>query len=160
MSTRANIIVRDEADELIFYRHSDGYPDGTLPSLNQFLDLIKQGQVRDNTGQASGWLILLGADEYGVRVREGRMAPNNLGAGMQWKVGAYEPTTDLHGDIEFLYVVDLETKRIRHRKVGRDRSGNPTIPQRFYSGRFNPTKINSRQPGDPRNPNHNLNGRT
>jgi hypothetical protein len=117
MSTRANIIVRDEADELIFYRHSDGYPDGTLPSLNQFLDLVKQGQVRDNTGQASGWLILLGADEYGVSVREGQMAPNNLGAGMQWKVGAYEPTTDLHGDIEFLYVVDLETKRIRHRKV-------------------------------------------
>lgn len=41
MSTRANIIITDGWDELIFYRHSDGYPAGTLPSLNQFLNLIR-----------------------------------------------------------------------------------------------------------------------
>ena len=159
MSTRANIIIRDESDELIFYRHSDGYPQGTLPSLNQFLDLIKRGQVRDNTGQAAGWLILLGADEYGVSIREGEIVPSALGAGMQWKVGAYEPTTDLHGDIEFVYVIDLEAKTIRHQKVGRDRSGNPVVPSSFYCGRFSPAKINGHQPGDPGRPKRDPNDR-
>ena len=33
MSTRANIIIKDSYQEQIFYRHSDGYPDGTLPDF-------------------------------------------------------------------------------------------------------------------------------
>lgn len=41
MSTRANIILRDCNDEMIFYRHSDGYPDGTLPTLGKFLEWIE-----------------------------------------------------------------------------------------------------------------------
>lgn len=51
MSTRANIIVKDKHDTLWFYRHSDGYPEGTLPSLNKFLDMVKSGKIRDNVGQ-------------------------------------------------------------------------------------------------------------
>lgn len=158
MSTRANIIISDEWDELIFYRHSDGYPEGTLPSLCQFLDLVKQGHIRDNAAQAAGWLILLGAEEYGVRLRDGKIAANDLGTGMQWKVGAYEPTTDLHSDIEFLYVVDLEAKRIRHRKVGRDLGGNPVVPRSFYCGRFSPVNINGGESDDSLHAKNDVNG--
>jgi hypothetical protein len=34
-----------------------------------------------------------------------------------WKVGAYEPTTAIHGDIEHLYVLDLSAKEIREIKI-------------------------------------------
>jgi hypothetical protein len=148
LSTRANVIITDGWDELIYYRHSDGYPAGTLPSLNRFLNLVKQGKIRDNTDQAAGWLILIGADEYGVTLHDGHIAPNNLGAGLQWKIGAFEPTTDLHGDIEHLYVVDLEAKLIKHCTVGHDFSGNPKIPPSFYCGRFNPERIDGHEQVD------------
>ena len=101
MSTRANVIIIDKfGDELIFYRHSDGYPDGTLPTLNEFLDLVKSGTIRDNVEQASGHLILIGNKEYGKNTID------------HWKVGAYEPSVGIHGDIEYLYVIDLEQKKI------------------------------------------------
>ncbi len=96
MSTRANIIIKDNYSKLFFYRHSDGYPEGTLPSLNVFLDRVKQGKIRDNVSQAAGWLIAIGMEEQYY----------------SWKVGSYEPTTGIHGDIEYLYIIDLESKTI------------------------------------------------
>jgi hypothetical protein len=97
MSTRANILVKDiHGDSLWFYRHSDGYPEGTLPTLQKFIKMITDGQIRNNVGQACGWLILIGHEEYGSK-KGG------------WKIGAYEPTTGQHGDIEYLYTVDLGT---------------------------------------------------
>jgi len=128
MSTRANIIIRDGHDELIFYRHCDGYPEGILPSLNRFLDIVQRGKIRDNTGQAAGWLVLLGAIEYQTLPQgsfpEGHKSASNLdttrvnsvldnlGNDIEWGCGAYEPTTEIHGDIAYLYVIDLRTKRI------------------------------------------------
>jgi hypothetical protein len=103
MSTRANIIITDGEDKLYFYRHSDGYPEGTMPTLEKFLAMVKNGQIRDNTCQSAGWLIMIGYDEYK------EYQPD-------WKVGAYEPTTGIHGDIEYLYVVDLVKKNIRQIK--------------------------------------------
>jgi hypothetical protein len=46
-----------------------------------------------------------------------------------WKCGAYEPTTGIHGDIEYLYVVDLAAKEIHI--DGKDGY--------VYSGRFSET---------------------
>lgn len=106
MSTRANIIIKDEWDKLYFYRHSDGYPEVTLPSLNQFLDMVKEGKIRDNASQSAGWLIIIGHEEY-------RQVREDYPEHTEWKVGAYEPTTNLHGDIEHLYVIDLEKKTIK-----------------------------------------------
>jgi hypothetical protein len=140
VSTRANIIVIDGEDELIFYRHSDGYLDGTLPTLTMFIDLVKDGIIRDNVGQACGWLILIGAREYGVTLEFDQLPACQGGPSMAWKVGAYEPTTGLHGDIEFLYVIDLKHKCIKHRKVERDAQFNLVVPRSFYSGRFNPAR--------------------
>lgn len=104
MSTRANVLIKDEHDELWFYRHSDGYPEGTLPTLESFLKMLKDGEIRDNVGQAAGWLIVIGHAEY-EQYRDGA-------SGSDWKVGAYEPTTGQHGDIEYLYTIDLNAKTI------------------------------------------------
>jgi hypothetical protein len=114
MSTRANVVIKDKYNTLWFYRHSDGYPKGTLPTLNKFLDLVKEGKIRSNASQSAGWLIVIGALEshtdFNVK------SPYDLSP-EDWKVGAYEPTTGQHGDIEYLYTIDLDEKTITYVEV-------------------------------------------
>jgi hypothetical protein len=128
MSTRCQVILKDKwGHELWFYRHSDGYPEGVMPSLEQFLGWLKKGLIRDNVEQAGGWLILLGAKEYGSNhsYAKGKwveipksldelFAPGKDNSGMGWKCGAYEPCShhEKHGDIEYLYTIDLEKQTI------------------------------------------------
>jgi hypothetical protein len=124
MSTRCNVIIKDEDDQLIFYRHSDGYPDGALPTLKKFMQWVADGLIRSNVEQASGWLILIGADEYGESTdyksnpprtyrREHILDPDPSDDFSGWKCGAYEPSICIHGDIEFLYTLDLKNLTIR-----------------------------------------------
>ncbi len=111
MSTRANVLIKDDHDELWFYRHSDGYPECTKTSLEVFMGWLKDGRIRNNVGQAAGWLILLGADEYqqgNVPLKEGYSG---------WKCGAYEPTTGQHGDIEYLYTIDLNKQTLEVKDI-------------------------------------------
>lgn len=110
MSTRANIIIKDGDDKLIFYRHSDGYPEGVAATLNEFIQLVRDGKIRSNVSQAAGWLIALGQEEYETSLKNIRSAdPSSYS---NWKMGAYEPTTEIHGDIQFLYEIDLEQKTL------------------------------------------------
>lgn len=100
MSTRANIIIKDNYNKLFFYRHHDGYPETTLKSLEGFMSYYGK-KFRNSVMQSAGWLILWGAKEYETSFESD-----------DWKVGAYEPTTGIHGDIEYLYVIDLNLNRI------------------------------------------------
>ncbi len=127
MSTRANILGKDQHDQLWFYRHCDGYPEGTLPLLNKFMEWVKTGKIRDDVGQAAGWLIILGALEYKT-VPAAEYKPDEMIGTFKingevkfdtlqlndWKVGSIEPTTGKHGDIEYLYTVDLHNKTITY----------------------------------------------
>lgn len=124
MSTRANIIIKDNfGGKLFFYRHSDGYPEGTMPTLNIFLNWLKEGQIRKDLQQASGWLIVLGAIEYNAlpKFKTEKSDFNRKAYGdidsiqkpEDWKVGAYEPTTGIHGDIEFLYIIDIDKATVK-----------------------------------------------
>jgi hypothetical protein len=111
MSTRANILFTDEyGDKQWYYRHSDGYPEVTAKSLQTFVRWVVSGKIRDNISQGSGWLIILGNREYAKDDMCG-LEPRSEGYS-GWKVGAYEPTTDQHGDIEWLYTVDLKEKTV------------------------------------------------
>ena len=120
MSTRANIIIKDQYTKLWFYRHSDGYPEGTMPTLEKFLDWVKSGKIRNNAGQAAGWLIAIGIDEYKTNykgeTKENPLEPGDDGLS-GWKIGAYEPTGDQHGDIEYLYTIDLDALTIEQKRV-------------------------------------------
>lgn len=117
MSTRANVIIKDGyGDEIMFYRHSDGYPEGVAATLGEFISLVKEGRIRDNAEQSAGWLILLGHEEYakggyGSTLDSVRKNKDTNISG--WKVGAYEPSVDIHGDIEYLYEIDLKAKTLR-----------------------------------------------
>lgn len=135
MSTRANVIIKEtysytnEKKELIehesklfFYRHSDGYPEGAMPTLSIFMKWLKSGKIRADIQQASGWLILLGAMEYATIPDYEKEEPSSYGSQYgivesikdpkDWKVGAYEPTDAIHGNIEYLYVIDLNKKEL------------------------------------------------
>ena len=107
MSTRCNVVVRDGGDELWFYRHSDGYPESVLPSLEPLMEKLRDGALRDNVNQFSGWLIVLGNEGYG------RRSPGYD----DWKVGHYEPTTGLHGDVNYVYEIDLRSKELTAREA-------------------------------------------
>lgn len=123
MSTRANIILKDGDEHLFFYRHSDGYPEGVKSTLYAFTRLIKSGKLRNNLSQCAGWLVLLGAIEYqtlpaflfsehGKRMMDmdgDKIVQNIQALTLEWKCGAYEPTTGIHGDIDYLYIVDVNT---------------------------------------------------
>jgi len=105
MGTRCNIrVVDEEGDELWFYRHYDGYPSMVLPSLEPLMERLKNGEVRDNVGQFSGWIVVLGHDSDTNRYDN-------------WKVGYYEPTTGQHGDIVYLYTIDLGTKTLTYKEM-------------------------------------------
>lgn len=136
MSTRCNVKIIDhlgKKENLWFYRHSDGYPDGTLPTLKKFMKWVVEGKIRNNVSQASGWLILIGAEEYNVNrsfSNDGKdygkplppkQAFNPMGkkSSNDWKCGAYEPTTGEHGDIEYLYKLDLTKKTITYEENGK-----------------------------------------
>jgi hypothetical protein len=123
MSTRCNIIIKDQYEKLIFYRHSDGYPSVTLNSLCQFMQWIKEDRIRNNVEQCAGWLILLGAKEYSTEYKKNEktgeyeniektdlFAPGNDINISGWKAGAYEPSTSIHGDIEYLYTLTIDKK--------------------------------------------------
>jgi hypothetical protein len=99
MGTRANIVIREGKDKLIFYRHYDGYPEVVLPSLKRLTDGIVSGQLRNNLVQLAGHLIVIGHNEY-------------IDQESDWKVGAYEPTTCIHVDIEYLYELDLVKRTV------------------------------------------------
>ena len=104
MSTRANVVIKDGFGELIFYRHSDGYPECTGEDLKKFvLDYSPNGHLRPDAMQSSGWLIIRGYLDKNYQNRDG---------GYAWKVGAYEPTPHLHGDAEYVYVIDLDERSL------------------------------------------------
>lgn len=123
MSTRCIVFVKDEYSHLLFYRHSDGYPSATGESLKTFLRWLIEGRIRDNASQASGWLVLLGAAEYDKWYDAAKRQwidkedlstplPASSGASIGWKCGAYEPCSEVPGDIEYVYVVDLQARTI------------------------------------------------
>ena len=123
MSTRANIVIQNRrySEMQVFYRHCDGYPDrcdgnsGPIPlDLDRLCDWIREGRLRDNVGQMSGWLVVLGhMDQHESRKRWDWIdqEENVLGSPEgDWKVGHYEPSAwGIHGDVEYVYVLDLDS---------------------------------------------------
>lgn len=119
MSTRCNVVVTDGYGQALwFYRHSDGYPSGAGESLKIFMQWLWERRIRDAASQASGWLVVLGHTLYEVpdvpalpEAKPGREGPD-------WKVGAFEPTSDCHGDVEYVYVIDLARQELRCHRPG------------------------------------------
>jgi hypothetical protein len=70
------------------------------------------GQGRQNQGQrgASGGMA--------CHDRRNKTIKELFEAGEDWKVGAYEPSVPIeHGDIEYLYTLDLKSKTITYKDI-------------------------------------------
>ena len=87
MSTRCNVIIKDETkdkDDVIYvYHHCDGYPEGVGAELKYIIENCYTEAFLNRTSIAK--LLCDYPSEY----------------------GPYEMTTDIHGDIEYLYVLTV-----------------------------------------------------
>lgn len=103
MSTRAHIRIKDGDEQIMLYHHHDGYPEGVGRDLKKFLQencqnywdaceiangLVKGGIKHEHKGLYSGNVEVRADDEY-------------------------EITTCIHGDEEFIYVIDCDKKELK-----------------------------------------------
>lgn len=112
---RANIIIADEYNnkldkKIYFYRHDDGNPEEEIPCLLKFIQWVNEqteGEARwNNAIQVSGWLIIWGKKEIDETYEQFQQdSDRDVRRGMYWKVGTYQPTDGLHGDIVWLYLI-------------------------------------------------------
>lgn len=91
MSTRCNVIIKDENTKVQLYHHHDGYPEGVGQNLTEYMEEIKKLPQNESSKILSTPLSLAKwlcdedrEDEYEL-----------------------EREVYLHGDIEYLYVIDL-----------------------------------------------------
>ena len=107
MSTRANIRITDGEDQILLYHHCDGYPEGVGAELKEFL---KDKRYWDAERIASGLATMKD----------------------RWNQYPYECAICLHGDEEYVYVIDCDQKTLTCYKHGWDESYEQCcIPERI-----------------------------
>jgi hypothetical protein len=110
--------------QLFFYRQSDGNPERVLPVLRVYMKWIREGKLRNNLGKCAGWLTILGAIEYNnipkylyFKEKLGYVELNTILMPRNWRCGGFEPATGIHGDIEYLYEIDINNLELTVKKV-------------------------------------------
>lgn len=93
MSTRCNVKIINGKDETWLYRHHDGY-----------------------ASQAGKHLMLLADDAFGTIEDPLEMAAMIISDGKKNDV-KYEFTDDMHGDIAYLYTIDLNECSVKMERV-------------------------------------------
>lgn len=91
MGTRASIVIQDKYDTVFIYRGHDGYPSETLTDLQKTLN--EYSQYLDDALTIATWILWR---------QNSRLATPN-----------YELTSRCHGDEEYLYLINSETKGIK-----------------------------------------------
>ena len=126
MSTRSQIKVR--GSEVMLYKHSDGYPEETLPTLGETmkrfikergnepdyaLAQIMRAFARRDEQRRKEWLkeIKDNPDKYSEYMLETYSKPRMTGWGID---------TIRHGDIEYLYHIDLIEGKIEVERINWD----------------------------------------
>ena len=91
MSTRCNIVVKDEEDSIQLYKHCDGYPDGEhgiIANLRQALEFAWE-------------LPRMEASDFAAAI----VRALKYNGGNVYIDGSYTGPESLHGDISYLYVI-------------------------------------------------------
>ena len=110
MSTRCNIIVKDGNDRIYLYHHHDGYPMGVGTELQRWLDERFKPQPYFTPrwyAMSIATALVKGAPVYPFD-KEGK------------KDDEYEITTGLHGDVEYVYVINCQARTLRCYEVSWD----------------------------------------
>lgn len=101
MSTRCNIIIKDGAERIYLYHHHDGYPMGVGTERQDFL------QRKWGDPWRKYW--------YGTSIANDLVKGhiNYPLAKEPHEDDEYEVTTGLHGDVEYVYVINCRARTIR-----------------------------------------------
>ena len=93
MSTRCNIIVKAKGKKITLYHHWDGYLEGVGQDL---VNKLKDAFIDD---YFCSWTHIVN-----------KLVKDKEDTG-------YEITSGLHGDIEYLYTIDVDKKTIKYQTV-------------------------------------------
>lgn len=112
MSTRSQIKVK--GSEVMIYKHSDGYPEGVIPVLKPILERFVA--ERGNEPDYALAQIMRAFARHDEEYRKKRLeeAEDEIVKNMykQPRMTGWGLDTVRHGDIEYLYKVDLEERVI------------------------------------------------
>lgn len=119
MSTRAHIGFFEkeptEAErtkpEVLIYKHSDGYPEGTLPQLVEFCVSFNRERGLRDTEYATARCVQFMTNYDDDGMREWYAETPTMGTYKQSYLG-YGVGTGFHGDIEYYYVVTPEEIKV------------------------------------------------
>ena len=130
MSTRSQLRFTDEKTDRVsqVYRHSDGYPEGIIPLLEHLQELLHATGTHRDSGYVAAQFILVDKLRYIERTfgcEDGLYSdlPDTIEAVLDpesWEDlnqtpsyllghGVEDPSYDIHGDEEYLYVVRLQS---------------------------------------------------
>lgn len=116
MSTRCNIVIQDSTSKIFLYRHMDGYPSHIVPILRKVLKQVQDHKLNAAPGQVALQVLHLGLLEYTRFLRKMRKyAGGSLDFYKQTK-GFIEPTDGLHGDVAYVYSLDIGREEILFHK--------------------------------------------
>lgn len=101
MSTRCQIAIKDGngLHSIKIYKHSDGYPNGVLPTLKPFVKNFVAQRGPDIEYCLAQIVRRFAIKEYSDY--------NGIEPIPAYRYVGWGIDTELHGDIEYLYVVDL-----------------------------------------------------
>jgi hypothetical protein len=104
MSTRCQIQI--EGNKAILYVHSDGYPSGILPLLLPFVEKFQKGRGDDPEYLAARLIQhLANESDKGMEEFHAKMSARGMGKDLGFRFIGFGVDADIHGDIEYLYVV-------------------------------------------------------
>ena len=103
MSTRCHIRIKEGKTQYMLYHHSDGYPDGVGVDLKKFLAEIEGDWDADDIANQ----LVKGGIRHlrypSVYANEKKMCPDM----------GYEITPCVHGDEEYVYVIDCDAQTLK-----------------------------------------------
>lgn len=135
MSTRSQITI--EGQPIYFYKHSDGYPEGVLPTLEPFVAHFFKHRGYDPVYFIARLCMAFGEAE---RRSNEEFAANRLARGQapfdyddECSCLGYGLDLEIHGDIEYLYVVSAKGKITV--KTGNQIKRHRQVKVQFANGR-------------------------
>lgn len=108
MSTNANIIFKHKDDTFETYKHWDGYPETTVPLLQNFLDWMPDSRHAQTDYVVASWFYWVKARKHDFEEEPGTNSDLVLSYGADPRGGQERAW------IEHTYIVDMKAGRIEH----------------------------------------------
>ncbi len=135
------------------YRHWDGYPDGVIPDLEEFVKFMagpdgKVTRMGDAEYTAANFIFWAKLHSWLADEKEKKEHPDKPLLRDSWKLGFGVCENDeFHADIEFYYRIDLETGFVSVYEVNREGWDQPVTMKNMVEMKKKKTRIFTRLMG-------------